>query len=238
MYEVSLVSAFFAGIITFLAPCTLPLVPGYIAFLAGNSKKDEKVLVKRSISFISGFSSVIILIGLFVSSIGKFINSNRSLLVAIGGVLFIFFGVYLLGLFRLPILERHSVKFKFKPTSNFSAFLFGVVFSFGWSPCFGPILGSIFVLSSQFDSVIKGFLLLFVYTLGHGIPFILFAYFYDKTNSAVKILSKYSEKINKGAAVFLIVIGLFMVFGKYSMFLDAFKDIFNGSWQNSLLDYM
>ncbi len=237
MLEVSITSAFVAGLLTFLAPCTLPLIPAYIAFLAGNSKKEESVLVKRSISFVLGFSTLIITIGVFVSQIGRFVTANRGLLVMIGGGLFILFGISLLGLIKIPI-DSSGLPAKLRPNSNFAAFMLGIVFAFGWSPCVGPILGSIYVLAAQSGSSLEGTLLLSAYALGHGLPFVLFAYFYDKSTKAVDILSKWTSKINKGAGLILIIIGLFMILGKYGVLLDFFNHIFNGSWQNSLLDYM
>ncbi len=237
MFEVALPSAFIAGIITFLAPCTLPLLPAYLAFLAGSSKKDEKVLTQRAISFISGFSLIVILLGVFVSSIGRFVTSHRNTLIMIGGILFIFFGLSLLNIINV-INKQISIPVKFKPNSNYSAFLFGVIFSFGWSPCVGPILGSIYVLASSYDSFIKGLMLLFAYVLGHGIPFVLFAYFYERASKMVKILSKYTEAINKTAGAVLLIIGLFMIFGKYGTFIQFFMNIFNGGWQDKLLNFL
>lgn len=237
MFEVTLPAAFLAGLITFLAPCTLPLVPAYIAFLAGNSKKDESVLVKRATSFVLGFSTIIIILGVFVSEVGRFVMTYRSTLVAVGGVLFIFFGISLLGIIKIPAASQR-IPARLRPNSNFGAFVLGVVFAFGWSPCVGPILGSIYILAAQSESSLKGTMLLAAYALGHGAPFILFAYFYDKSTKTITFLSKYTEKINKGAGIILIIIGLFMLFGKYGVFLDLFRHLLNGGWQNKLMNLM
>lgn len=237
MFEVTLPAAFLAGLITFLAPCTLPLVPAYIAFLAGHSKKEESILVKRALSFVAGFSLVVVALGVFVSSLGRFVMTYRSILVAIGGALFILFGISLLGFIKIPAVSQ-NISPKLRPNSNFGAFLFGVIFAFGWSPCVGPILGSIYILAAQSESSLKGTMLLVAYAIGHGLPFVLFAYFYDKSARAINFLSKYTDKINKGAGVILVVIGLFMLLGKYAVFLDLFRHILNGGWQNSLMNLM
>jgi cytochrome c-type biogenesis protein len=237
MLEVTLPSAFLAGILTFLAPCTLPLVPAYLAFLAGSKKTNESVVFKRALFFILGFSSIIILMGLFVSQIGQFIVQYRSVLVMIGGLLFIIFGASLLNFFRIPI-NMSGMPTSMKPDSNLAAFGLGIVFAFGWSPCIGPILGSIYVLAAGSGSVFYGGLLLIAYAIGHGIPFLIFAYFYDKSFKMVSKLSAYTEKLNKVAGVILIVIGLFMLFGKYAVLVGFFKEFMSGGWQNSLMNYL
>ncbi len=237
MLEVTLPSAFIAGILTFLAPCTLPLVPAYLAFLAGSAKAEESVVFKRAVYFISGFSLVIIMMGLFVAQIGKFVVQYRSLLVMAGGILFILFGASLLNLIRIPISMKGLPTFM-KPDSNFAAFGLGIAFAFGWSPCIGPILGSIYFLAAESGSFMIGGLLLLTYAIGHGIPFLIFAYFYDKSFKTVSKLSLYIGKINKGAGVVLILIGLFMLLGKYAVFLDFFKNILDGNWQQSLMNYL
>lgn len=237
MLEVTLPSAFLAGILTFLAPCTLPLVPAYLAFLAGSKKTTDSVVFKRALFFILGFSSIIILMGLFVSEIGRFIVQYRSILIMIGGLLFVLFGASLLNFFRIPI-NMSGLPTSMKPDSNLAAYGLGIVFAFGWSPCIGPILGSIYVLAAGTGSVMYGGLLLFAYAIGHGIPFLIFAYFYDKSFKLVSRLSAYTEKLNKGAGVILVIIGLFMLFNQYAVLINFFKEILSGDWQQYIMNFI
>ncbi len=238
MLEVSLFSAFLAGFLTFLAPCTLPLVPAYLAFLAGGTgPAEESKVFQRALSFMAGFSAVIILLGVFVNQIGRYVATYRGVLTMAGGLLFVVFGLMLLGFIRIPMQTRGLPSY-LRPTNNYIAAVLGVVFAFGWSPCVGPILGSIYVLAAQADTVLRGTLLLTLYALGHSLPFILLAYFYDKSFRVVSVLSRYSERISRGAGVLMIVIGLFMLFGQYGYLLSLFGKVIDGNWQEHLLNYL
>lgn len=237
MLEVTLPSAFLAGLLTFLAPCTLPLVPAYLAFLAGSAKPNESVVFKRALAFVLGFSTIIIGMGIFVSQLGRFVAEYRSVLLMVGGVLFAVFGASLLGLFQIPIQSK-GLPASLHPHSNLAAYGLGVVFAFGWSPCVGPILGSIYVLAAQSGSSLFGTLLLTAFAIGHGVPFLFFAYFYEKSFKAIEFLSRYTEKINKGAGVILIVLGLFMIFGKYAYVVEFFRHILSGGWQEQIMNYL
>ncbi|HXK37538.1 MAG TPA: cytochrome c biogenesis CcdA family protein [Candidatus Paceibacterota bacterium] len=238
MLDVSLFSAFFAGLLTFLAPCTLPLVPAYLAFLASETGKlDEKKIFQRALAFMVGFSSVIVLLGVFVNQLGRYIAAYRGELIMFGGLLFVLFGLTLLGVIKIPVRSAGMPAF-LKPTSNFAVGLLGVVFAFGWSPCVGPILGSIYVLAAQADTVVRGTLLLVLYAVGHSLPFILLAYFYERSFKVVSVLSRYSEKISRGAGIILVIIGLFMLVGQYGFLLSIFGKFVDGDWQEKLLNYL
>lgn len=237
MLEVTLPSAFLAGLLTFLAPCTLPLVPAYLAFLAGSAKPNESVVFKRALAFVLGFSTIVIGMGIFVSQLGRFVTQYRSVLIMVGGVLFTLFGASLLGLLRIP-LKGKGLPASLHPHSNLAAFGLGVVFAFGWSPCVGPIMGSIYVLAAQSGSSLYGSLLLAGFAIGHGVPFLFFAYFYEKSFKAVDLLSRYTEKVNKWAGAILVVIGLFMIFGKYVYIVEFFRHLLGGNWQDSLMNYL
>lgn len=238
MLEVSLFSAFLAGFLTFLAPCTLPLVPAYLAFLAsGTGKVDERKIFQRAIAFMTGFSLVIVLLGIFVNQLGRYVAAYRGELIMVGGLLFVVFGLSLLGIIKIPVQSRGMPAF-LKPTSNFAAGLLGVLFAFGWSPCVGPILGSIYVLAAQADTAFRGTLLLVLYALGHSLPFILLAYFYERSFRVVALLAKYSERISRAAGIILVIIGLFMLFGQYGFLLSLFGKVIDGDWQQKLLNYL
>lgn len=238
MLEVSLFSAFLAGFLTFLAPCTLPLVPAYLAFLASETGKvDEKKIFQRAIAFMAGFSLVIVLLGVFVNHIGRYVAVYRGELIMFSGLLFVIFGLSLFGVIRIPVSGRGLPAFM-KPTSNIAVGFLGVLFAFGWSPCVGPILGSIYVLAAQANTALWGTLLLVFYALGHSLPFILLAYFYERSFTVVAALSKYAEKISRAAGIILVIIGAFMLFGQYGFLLSLFGKLVDGDWQAKLLDYL
>lgn len=238
MLEVSLFSAFLAGFLTFLAPCTLPLVPAYLAFLASETGKvDEKKIFQRALAFMAGFSLVIVVMGVFVNHLGRYMAAYRGELIMVSGLLFSVFGLSLLGIIRIPVQSRGMPAF-LRPTSGFATFLLGVLFAFGWSPCVGPILGSIYVLAAQAETALKGTLLLVLYAMGHSLPFILLAYFYERSFKVVAVLTKYSEKISRAAGIILVIIGLFMLFGQYGFLLSLFGKIIDGDWQQKLLNYL
>lgn len=238
MLEVSLFSAFLAGFLTFLAPCTLPLVPAYLAFLASETGKvDEKKIFQRALAFMTGFSLVIVLLGVFINHVGRYVAAYRGELIMVGGLLFVLFGLSLLGVIVIPVQSRGLPAFM-KPTSALSVGILGALFAFGWSPCVGPILGSIYVLAAQADTVLWGTLLLVFYAIGHSLPFILLAYFYERSFKVVSVLAKYSEKISRAAGIILVIIGLFMLIGQYGFLLSLFGKVIDGNWQEKLLNYL
>src|SRR5690242_18273316 len=176
----SIVTAFFAGLISFLSPCVLPLVPGYLSIISGVSldqlKENADASLKRSvlfssIMFIIGFSITFIAEGATATALGKAILTRMPILLKIAGVIIIVFGLHLLGVFRLNFLYQdkrmHSVQ---TPRGAFGALLLGLVFALGWSPCIGPILGGILALASQQTTVWQGVFLLAVYSMGLGVP--------------------------------------------------------------------
>ena len=183
MGGVSIVAAFTAGLISFLSPCVLPLVPGYISLVSGasvdelkaedNSRVLNKVLL-HSLLFIAGFSVVFISLGASASWLGQVLLSRMSLLYKVAGVIIVIFGLHLTGLFRISFLYRdkrfHSAG---KPATAFGAFLIGLAFAFGWTPCIGPILAAILGLAASQETIGAGVSLLAVYSLGLAVPFLL-----------------------------------------------------------------
>lgn len=177
--------AFGAGLASFLSPCVLPLIPSYIAYLAGGTLTDletaptpamrRKVMVNAA-SFVGGFAVVFVLLGLSASAVGRFLLYNQVLLRQVGGVLVILFGLSMMGIFRLGFLQREKrVQLRPKGTGPLGSLLLGMAFSAGWTPCIGPILASILILASNSASVWQGAGLLAVYSAGLGIPFLITA---------------------------------------------------------------
>ncbi len=217
-------SAFIAGILTFLAPCTLPLVPGYIAFISNISLKEvgqasPTVLVRKKILFhaacyVLGFSLVFMLFGAIVGFIGHSIGSYRIYLTKIGAILVIWFGLHMSGIIPISSYSflQKTVKWSLpkwmKPGSYKNSCLFGASFAVGWTPCIGPILGSILLLATTNGSYIHGMLLLSIFSLGLGIPFIILALMIGHAVSVVQAITPYMNIISVVSGVLLIGIGI------------------------------
>ena len=176
---VSLSIAFCAGLISFISPCVLPLIPGYVSFICGTTLNDldlksKKFILKKSLFFSLGFSLVFISLGATATFIGSFLLHNSQILSITSGIVIIFFGIYLLELIKINFLNKNFGNYNVKYSNNlFFPFIVGVGFGFGWTPCIGPILGSILAYASMENSIYKGVVLLGVYSLGLAIPFVV-----------------------------------------------------------------
>jgi len=213
----SLSIAFFAGLISFLSPCVLPLIPGYISFICGSTLnelnlKSKSFILKKTLSFSLGLSLVFISLGATATFIGSFLLQNSKILSAVSGSIIIFFSIYLLELFKFNILNKNFGNFNIKYSNNLLfPFLIGIGFGFGWTPCIGPILGSILAFASMEESIYEGVFLLSFYSLGLAVPFVLsslllenFLFFSKKTN-------KYINKLKKISRVILLITGILIV---------------------------
>jgi len=218
MQDISYSLAFLAGILSFLSPCVLPLVPSYVSFITGISFKDLTVSVDRkriryltitnSFAFISGFSTVFIALGLSSSAIGSFLFEYLDLIRIIGGILIIIFGLFIAGFLKLDFLMRDKkIRLGGKPAGYLGTFIVGMTFAAGWSPCIGPILGTILVYAGSKGSAIYGLKLLAVYSLGLAVPFFISAL-------AINSFLSYSKKLVRYMRVIMIISGgLLIVFG-------------------------
>ena len=218
--------ALFAGFISFLSPCVLPLIPSYLSFITGMSVEelaDHSVASKARIRislhaflFILGFSSVFILLGASASTLGKFLLQYQLFLQRIGGVLVLAFGASRAGLFMIPFLAREKrLSLSQHPTGFLGSFLIGAVFAFGWSPCVGPILASILVLAGTSDRLSEGVLLLGAYSFGLGLPFFLAALATSYFLSTVKTLQNYLVVIERISGILLMLIGFLLLTGLF-----------------------
>lgn len=246
--------AFIAGLLTFFAPCTLPLVPGFLAFIGGASLKDinsgteqknaRKKIVKNAMYYVLGFSVIFIILGTFFGIAGVALAQYRTVLTKIGAVLIIFFGLYLMHIFDLKMFsflnQEKKINFvtKLKPGTPQSSFLLGATFAAGWTPCVGPILGSILVLASTTNTLIGGTVLLAVFSFGLAIPFLLLAIFIGKATDYVKIINKYVGKISFIGGLFLFIIGIMMITNTMSYWTVYIYDLFNFIGYDRLLDYL
>ena len=245
MFEVSIISALIGGLLTFLAPCTLPLIPAYVAFIGGDQKgvpgRVRARMLLNGAYFISGFSFIFILFGLASGALGTFFVLYRTLLSQVGGVVVILFGLSMLGLLRLPrSLPQFmtTVPKVIRAGSKRGAFLLGLLFALGWSPCLGPVLGTILVLAGTTGSALHGAFLLAVYSLGLAIPFFLVAYLYGSTFSYVVTLQKYLPLVTRLGGVFLVLIGVLLVLGQFGMLNTWMLDVFGGVGYDRLVEFM
>ncbi len=216
----SLPLAFIAGILSFLSPCVLPLVPSYIAYIGGNSAIDQKkhLVLRNSLFFILGFSIIFITLGASASALGGLLRAYRPYLMTFGGLLIIFFALNMLGLFKLSFLMADNRKqYQGNTATPIGAVLMGMAFAAGWSPCIGPVLGSILTLAGATGTLSQGILLLSFYAIGLGVPFFLAAL---ATERFLKFSSKFKQHliwVERAAGGLLLVAGLLMVTGYYTV---------------------
>ncbi len=221
--ETGFLAVFLAGLASFLSPCVVPLASGYITYITGamvESELEGKRLFafKRTLLFVSGFTVVFILLGVTASSIGYFLNLYRDILTKVGGILLVVIGLSMLGLFKLRITGK-QFKLPVEVESPFSSFVVGMIFGIGWTPCVGAILGSVLIYAGSSDSIFEGGLLLFVYSLGLSIPFLISSIFIDRIGEVWKSAGRYSGIISKIMGILIILIGILMFFNKLSIFI-------------------
>ncbi len=231
MFEISnigVLSVLFAGAISFLSPCVLPLVPGYISYVAGNADGVGYPAGRRvgrlptlllSALFVLGFSTVFIALGASATAISRLLLSYRYETNLIGGAIIILFGVFMTGLVRLPWLDR-EFRFhgKLKGGRPAGAYLLGLAFGLGWTPCIGPILGAILSVSAFSSTAANGIALLSIYALGLGLPFLLSAAFTDGLARRLKAMRRTGRLLQIGAGGIMVVLGLVMMTGNLSTF--------------------
>jgi len=226
--NVTLLAAFAAGFLSFVSPCVLPLIPGYISFVSGISvdemRGDMAPATSRlqvfltSLAFVIGFSIVFVALGASATAIGKFMFTKLPLLSKIAGVILIVFGLHTMGVFRLAFLETEKrVHSQRKPAGPLGALLVGVAFAFGWTPCIGPILGGILAIAGSKNSVTEGVTLLAVYSLGLGIPFLLTSLAINQFFNAAKRIRKHYHAIEVASGALLIIIGVLIVTGQLTI---------------------
>ena len=212
---IELFIAFGAGFISFLSPCVLPLVPGYISFVSGRSLnqllESKKINLSPLILFSLGFSFVFIVFGTAASTLGKILLQNYNLLRIIAGLIIIIFSLQLLGLINIKFLNYEKKYYTKKPSGLLFTFVVGMAFGFGWTPCIGPILGSIIALASIEESLPKAVTLLIFYSLGLAIPFILSGFLIQKFLMFSKNFKNNLNKISKIGGIILLVTGILII---------------------------
>ena len=206
--------AFLEGIITFISPCLLPMLPLYVSYFAGGMQKNTKKVLKNASAFMLGFTSVFILMGALAGTFGRLLVEYKVAVNIVTGVIVIFFGLCFLGVFNLGIFKGASFS-KTNDLGFFSSLLFGIVFSVGWTPCVGAFLGSALMLAASAGSVLQGVLMLLLYSLGLGIPFFLSALLIDRLKGAFTFIKKHYRIINRVCGALLVLIGVLMATGLF-----------------------
>jgi len=232
-HQLSIPIAFLAGIVSFLSPCVLPLVPGYISMLSGATIEELKSgasaallarILRNSLAFVVGFSIVFVALGASATWVGKFLLARRIVLNIIAGIIIIIFGLHLTGLVKIPLLYREARLDTGAPRRGLrGAFLLGFAFAFGWTPCIGPILTAILALAAQRETVFQGMFLLAIYSAGLAMPFLLTSLGLSQFLKIYAGFRKHLQVVEVASGALLIVLGVLMVFNKLTMISSYFS---------------
>lgn len=234
--------ALLAGILSFLSPCVISIAPGYLSIVSGTSfselksgKASQAKVLKSTAAFIAGFTLVFIILGVVTSYFGELFRANRTLIMQIGGVIIILFGLHQAGWLPISWLYKERKVQVGRSVGLLGAFITGMAFSFGWTPCVGPILGSILALASSEGDMIFGLFLLLVYSFGLAIPFALLALFFDKMLRQLNKAKKYMKYIEWFTGAVLILMGILLLTNNLSIISQWFARITGGWNPESLL---
>lgn len=214
------VITFLEGVISFISPCTLPMLPVYITYLTAGGDKRGKAII-RPLGFVAGFTVVFSALGLFAGTLGQLLTHYRTAVNIVSGIIMIIFGLSYFEIIPLPFFK--GVQKKKDVNSFFSAFVFGVVYSVSLTPCVGAFLGSAIMLASNSGTALRGTMLLFVYSLGMGIPFLISAVLIEKLTDTFDKIKKHYKVINTVCGIFLIIVGVLMAFGLINKLIAVFS---------------
>ena len=220
--SVGIAVAFVAGVLSFLSPCVLPLVPSYLSFVTGMSLEDlqqgfdrRRVLVHSGL-FVAGFTLIFVLLGASASFLGGFLRYNSDWIARIGGAIIVVFGLHLMGVLRLaPLMREKRMHLSDKPVGYLGTLLVGVAFGAGWTPCIGPVLGAILTMAASQEHLLQGVWLLFVYSMGLAIPFVLSALALERFLAAFSRFRRLLPAVQVASGALLVVLGLLLVTGSF-----------------------
>ncbi|CAN5841488.1 cytochrome c biogenesis CcdA family protein [soil metagenome] len=224
--------AFAAGVLSFLSPCVLPLVPTYLAYIGGSGAAKRVLLMRNALLFVIGFSLVFIAMGASASALGSLLRDYRTELMIVGGVIVIAFGLVMLGLVRLPLLYRDTRRpfgEEAQPQTPWGALALGSAFGFAWTPCIGPVLGAILTMAGASGTLASGVGLLAVYSLGLAIPFLLAAVAFDPFVRVSRGLRPHLPWFERVAGALLLVVGVLMITGTFTT-INTFLLRFTPEW--------
>ena len=205
--------SFLEGIITFISPCLLPMLPIYISYFAGGGERTTGKTLRGALGFVTGFTLIFVAMGALAGTVGSFLKAHQTAVNIISGLVVIFFGLNFLGVFKLNLFRGTDRSVDTDNMGFFSAALFGMIFSIGWTPCVGAFLGSALMLASQQGHVVEGMLMLLAYSMGLGIPFILSAVLIDYLKTAFDWIKSHYKIINTVSGCLLVLIGIMMATG-------------------------
>ena len=215
------VISFLEGIVTFISPCLLPMLPIYISYFAGGGERTTGKTLRCASGFVLGFTAVFVAMGALAGTVGSFLIRYQTVVNIVLGSIVVLFGLNFLGVLNLNLFKGMRGEVKTRDMNFLSAFVFGVVFSVGWTPCVGVFLGSALMLASQQGSAVMGTLMLLSYSLGLGVPFLVSAVLIDQLKSAFTFIKRNYGVINKVCGGLLIVVGVLMMTGMLTRFLNA-----------------
>ena len=212
--------AFLEGIITFISPCLLPMLPIYVSYFAGVGQRSTGRTLKGALGFVTGFTLVFVAMGALAGTVGSFLREYQTAVNIVSGLIVVVFGLNFLGVFKLNLFKGSQHRVNTDKIGFFPALLFGIVFSVGWTPCVGAFLGSALMLASQQAHAVEGMLMLLAYSLGLGIPFVLSAVLIDYLKSAFHWIKKNYSIINTVSGIALIFVGVLMMTGTLGQLLN------------------
>lgn len=215
--------SFLEGIITFISPCLLPMLPIYISYFAGGGERSTKKTVVNALGFVLGFTLVFTALGALAGTLGSILIKYQTIVNIVCGAVVIFFGLNFLGVLKLNLFRGMSGEIETENMGFFSAMLFGMIFSVGWTPCVGAFLGSALMMASTQGQILKGVVMLLCYSMGLGIPFLISAVLIDKLKSAFLFIKKNYYIINVICGIFLIIVGIGMASGVLGRLLSMFS---------------
>lgn len=215
--------SFLEGIITFISPCLLPMLPIYLSYFAGGGERSTAKTLTNAAGFVSGFTLVFVTMGALAGSVGGFLRSHQTAVNIISGLIVILFGLNFLGVLRLNLFRGGSRGMGSTDMGFFSSMLFGIVFSVGWTPCVGAFLGSALILASQSGHAAEGVIMLLFYSLGLGIPFLVSAVLIDRMKGTLDWIKQHYKAVNLVSGCFLLLVGVLMATGTLGRMLQLFS---------------
>ena len=213
---------FLEGVLTFISPCLLPMLPLYVSYFAGGGNRSTSKTLKSALGFVTGFTIIFVAMGALAGVLGGFLREYKTIVNIVLGLLVILFGLSFLGVFNLSFFKGSNKSVNTENMGFFSALLFGIIFSIGWTPCVGAFLGTALSLAAQQAHVLEGMIMLLIYSLGLAIPFIASALLIDYLKNAFNWIKKHYNVINVISGVFLILIGFLMAIGKFEQLMGLF----------------
>lgn len=213
--------AFLEGIITFISPCLLPMLPIYASYFAGGGERNRKKTLIGALGFVLGFTTVFVALGALAGTLGSLVNRYQTAVNLVCGAIVIIFGLNFIGILKLNLFRGGRRRAVNAGGGFFASMLFGIVFSVGWTPCVGAFLGSALMLVAQQGHVVEGMIMLLCYSVGLGIPFVIGAVLIDRLKSAFDFIKRHYKEINIVSGVFLILIGVLMATGLFGRFITA-----------------